>query len=1028
MRDRCFERVVFQIVVAVFACGLGVPKTTAADDYEVVDPRLKVVQIDSSSNESFLSIQTDGAGRVFVGGREALFVYEPAEGGGYAPRQLLYRFPNHSWVYGIEVRGDDVYAMTVTALYVLPGAATGRGELSARRLVWGMPLGHVHQGMHGLAWGPDGDLYLSTGDPLPRPGDLSRPDEWAHWTYFFQPAGSRLPYNAVGGFLRCRADGSRLQVVATGTRNSCDLAFDHDWNLFSHDNDHESLPSQYVPGRILHVTPHVYFSWPRGWMAEKQPDRADLLDTVVVDMGRSVPVGQAYYDDTYLPSEYRHNVLVARWGTRTLARYPLEPHGASFRAEEKTLLVGRNEARPVGVAVGRGGRVFTTIAYMSHNEGSPTYKSDLVMITRADDSAAHGFVPCAVTEVGLEKLFSELAAPSWSRQYRAFVELHRRGGPAYQEATRRLAAGGGSRAVERHLIWLAAASGSAEARAELLRLAESGDDRQRHHATRALVEFTALGAPREFFVKALADSHLPVRHAASWAFFGLDGGPPEELVANCAVSTDTYLRQTAALLLAEKAPLGVIERLCQADSSAERLAGVLSAGFRLTLPPLHEPLDPGLPLVPYGGDSHVVQYADARVDLSKLRRAGTYTFAEHWNRRPHTGEEDQLVHLLEGRLQDVEDANRLQARQFLALLNEPRLESKLASVSSDVEQRRLVEGRLARVRTVWMVGPFPDELSEGNRGTDRGLFERVHAPEQGAVDLTVSYRIGEKKLRWQKFSGGLSDLREEFALDEPAQSYYAYFRIESSRQQPILFYVGSDDGVRVWQNGNVVFTVEETRGALPLQDVVPLDLVPGSNEMLVRLHNVEGLAGLYLHYRSLGGVTDRAPEPLGRASLAARLRGADASAEIAPAFLDVDWELVVRGGSSARGKELFEALSCNKCHGLQTELGAGAPSLADARKRFTLPYLVESVLDPGKQVSPVFRGTAVVTKGGQVVNGLVTADTVDALEILTVTAERQRIAKNDIAERHDLEGSPMPQGIVKTPAELGDLLAYLLSQ
>ena len=50
-------------------------------------------------------------GRLFVGGREALFVYEPDERGGYRPRQLLYRFPPDSWINDVEVRGNDLYVM-----------------------------------------------------------------------------------------------------------------------------------------------------------------------------------------------------------------------------------------------------------------------------------------------------------------------------------------------------------------------------------------------------------------------------------------------------------------------------------------------------------------------------------------------------------------------------------------------------------------------------------------------------------------------------------------------------------------------------------------------------------------------------------------------------------------------------------------------------------------------------------------------------------------------------------------------------
>src|SRR5690242_13421660 len=75
-------------------------------------PGLKAVVIDSDEHESFLGLQLDSAGRLFVGGREALFVYEPAKGGLYQARQLLFRFPKDAWIYDIAIRGDDLYVST----------------------------------------------------------------------------------------------------------------------------------------------------------------------------------------------------------------------------------------------------------------------------------------------------------------------------------------------------------------------------------------------------------------------------------------------------------------------------------------------------------------------------------------------------------------------------------------------------------------------------------------------------------------------------------------------------------------------------------------------------------------------------------------------------------------------------------------------------------------------------------------------------------------------------------------------------
>ena len=156
-------------------------------DYRVLDPDLKVVRLDSSDDDSFLSVRLDTAGRIFVGGRKTLFVYDVDEAGRYKPRRLLFTFPDHTWVNDIEIRGDDLYVVTVSAVYRLPGARLKRDGVTIERLLWGVPNGHVHQCFHACAWGPEGDLYVSMGDPLWYYGDFTRPDHWGHWTMFFKP-------------------------------------------------------------------------------------------------------------------------------------------------------------------------------------------------------------------------------------------------------------------------------------------------------------------------------------------------------------------------------------------------------------------------------------------------------------------------------------------------------------------------------------------------------------------------------------------------------------------------------------------------------------------------------------------------------------------------------------------------------------------------------------------------------------------------------------------------------------------------
>lgn len=1032
------RRTIFSLAListAVLVRGETMVCAAETSDYSLADPQLKVITLDTAPTESFLAVRVDTMGRVFVGGREALFVYEPDKKGDYSRRKELLHFPDHTWVYDIEIRGHDLYLMTVSALYIVRDGVTKRSGLKAERLVWGVPMGHVHQCFHGLAWGPEGDLYFSMGDPLWYYGDFNRPDHWGHWTFFSKSTSgesksewTRTPYNGVGGVFRVRPDGTNFQVVATGLRNSCGLVFDSQWNLFTNDNDHESMPAEYVPGRLNHVTPHAWFGWPRGWMVSKTPDRADLLDTLLTTMGRAVPVGQSYYDDAFLPEQYKNNLLVARWCTRQITRYPLTPSGATFRATEHELLAAKDLARPVGICVGRGGRLFATICYMAQNEASPMYKSDLVMITRADDKNEHPFDAYDTVTAKADKLWKEIADPSWSRRQAAHVEILRRGLGLQPECIAKLNGAAADDAALLHYLWLAGSVRSLVVQAIIERQTRHKDPAIRAQAIRALGECVSRQTPIAVFHKALADADPRVRLAAVQALFKFDELLPPQVLAAPASNDDTYLRQTTAMLIAEKGSRELIEQFCKSDDSKVRLAGVLAAGFRLTLPNPTGAIADNLPLAKWrNDDANVIQFIDAKVDLREYGRVGTYTVAEHWKAAPHTAEQEQLFALLKERLDDADERVRLQAAHFLSLLNDARTEPLIAKTRTAIQTSRLSTAPSGTISKVWIAGPFRD---------DAPGFATVHAPESGPLDAATVYKTGDKEIVWQAgtpVGNGMFNFRKTFG-DCDGCSFYAFARVESGSRQQIMLLVGSGDGVKVWHNGKTVWTNEVVRGALPFQDVVLLDLQPGSNDLLIRVQNVTGECGLYLHYRALAPLAFVLPEKLGPNSLADRLKGAltnSGDAKLDPVFLSTDWTAVAKSGDAENGRRLFGAngLGCVKCHAIAPDAAINAgPSLADSAKRFTVSHLVESVLVPNKMVSPVFKATLVVTKQGKQHTGLVVTDIADKLELILPDATRLTLAPAEIEERKLQEISPMPPGLVKTPGELRDLLTYLLSE
>src|SRR5262249_45705030 len=161
---------------------------------------------------------------------------------------------------------------------------------------------------------------------------------------------------------------------------------------------------------------HIDFGWPRGWMASKSPDRADLVETMTAKLGRGVPCDLIYYDDPNLPPEFRGQLLMARWDRHSVTMYPLAPRGASFTTEEATVIEGQNNARPVGLGVGGDGRLFVTSLYLAGNVASPYCLSDLISLTAADDANNGNFEVYDPVHVPDARLWTELACPSWQRR------------------------------------------------------------------------------------------------------------------------------------------------------------------------------------------------------------------------------------------------------------------------------------------------------------------------------------------------------------------------------------------------------------------------------------------------------------------------------------------------------------------------------------------------------------------------------------------------------------------------------------
>lgn len=134
----------------------------------------------------------------------------------------------------------------------------------------------------------------------------------------------------------------------------------------------------------------------------------------------------------------------------------------------------------------------------------------------------------------------------------------------------------------------------------------------------------------------------------------------------------------------------------------------------------------------------------------------------------------------------------------------------------------------------------------------------------------------------------------------------------------------------------------------------------------------------------------------------------------------VDWS----AGIAERGKLAFQKRSCIKCHAGTSPLG---PDLAGAAARFSREDLFAAILDPSKDVAPLYQTTQVITRSGRMVNGLVVYESPDSTLIQTDPETTVRIAGDEIQLLKKSRQSLMPTGLLNGAEadELADLYAYL---
>jgi putative membrane-bound dehydrogenase-like protein len=401
-------------------------------------------------------------------------------------------------IFGMVWHEGALYVMNMPHLTVLRDR-NGDGRADQREDLFvdlGVPAGspndlndHI---VSGLKIGMDGRLYISVGDKgVPR---ATGPEGW--------PVQLR-----GGGVLRCRLDGTRLEVYSSGTRNHLEPNLDERDNLFTYDNTDDGL------GWWTRVTHHIdggYYGYPFDYHT-----RTDRMLPRMAEYGGGSPCGGVFYGDDIWPETYRGRLLWAEWGKRAVQAFRFVPDGSTFKVADVIDFVKSGDVesfRPIDLALAHDGRTLYIADWSTGGWNLRTEKLGRIYAVSFADEAKVKTRPRGNNSEPEEAQIRQLGHPSYHERLRAQAALIRRGKAVLFAVTGALADSGVDPIAKRHLVWVldAIAGGTPEASYPLIDALKSPAADVRAEAARALGE-REVPLAREALVELLKDREPTVR-------------------------------------------------------------------------------------------------------------------------------------------------------------------------------------------------------------------------------------------------------------------------------------------------------------------------------------------------------------------------------------------------------------------------------------------------------------------------------------------------------------------------------------
>jgi quinoprotein glucose dehydrogenase len=944
---------------------------------------------------------------------------------------------------GLLAHQGDVYYTCIPDLWLLRDT-DGDGKADVKRSLatgFGVHVAFLGHDLHGLRMGPDGRVYFSCGD---RGLNVTTKE------------GRQLFVPDCGAVLRCEPDGSNLEVVATGLRNPQELAFDRFGNLFTGDNNSDSGDK----ARLVYVVEGGDSGWRVGYqygtaLGDRGPFNAEKIWHLPHDGQPAYvlppiahiadgPSGLCYNPGvTALPEKYADHFFLADFrggsGASGVRSFAVKPKGASFEMVDQEQFIWGVLATDCDF--GPDGAFYIsdwTEGWNKPNKGRiyrfgvPEKLKDPTL-AEVKNLLAAGFDQRPVPE--LVKLLDH---PDMRVRQEAQFALAAKGKqaiPVFAE----VAKSGKNQLARLHAIWGLGQVGrrDEQALAPVLPLLKDADPAVRIQAVRVLEGRQFLAD--ESAADLLKDADPRVRFEAALALakalrsFNAGKSSARDLTREAPAvlgavldllrdnaDRDPYLRHAGVMALAASGTNP--EALATDPSPAVRMAALLALR-RLASPQTARFLSDADPKIVAEAARaiHDAPIPDALPQLSALvTRSGL--------------PEPILLRALDAHYRLGLPANAAAIATFAARSDAP---DKLR-----IEAVKMLGAWAHPPRRDWVTGltqSLPDRPAEpaadALRPTLGGILTGSDRLRQQAVQVAARLgikEVGPSLLKLVGDAGRSSPVRVEAlrglaALKDPRldEAVQAALTAEDARlratARKVLAKRKPEEALKLLAPVLETGAVEEKQAAFEtLGDLKG----PAADQLLVawldRLKDGQVPAEVRLELLEAAGRSDAAAVKQKLVELEAARPKNDHLAAFREALA---------GGDAEAGRQVFltkDAVACLRCHAVGTVGGEVGPRLDGIGGKQSREYLLESLVEPNRQIAKGFETVIVTLTSGKTVTGVLKSEDDKELRLMTAEGQPVVIPKSQIDERSS-GPSAMPNDLVKqlTKRELRDLVEFL---